>query len=67
MKRGAKAMSLLLVLPALGAYVHNDSLPLGARDINLLGGGDVQVPQIGLQLSIGSLEVEEGLHTVKHG
>lgn len=30
-------------------------------DVHLLGSGDVQVPQVALQLLVGSLQVEQGL------
>ena len=45
----------------LRSHMHDDGLPGGACNINLLGRGDVQVAQIGLQLLVGGLQVEQGL------
>ena len=41
--------------------MDDDCLP-GAPYINLCRAGDVQVPQISLQLLVGCFQVEESLH-----
>jgi hypothetical protein len=42
-------------------HVHNDRLAAAALHVDLLGAGDVQVTQVGLQLTVGGLQVEQGL------
>ena len=49
-------------LPPAGWCPHldHDGLPRG-RDIDLLGAVDVQVAQVGLELGVGGLQVEQSL------
>lgn len=46
--------------------MDDDGLASGALDVNLLGSSDVQVAQVGLQLLVGSLEVEQSLQKIKY-
>mmetsp|Transcript_6257 Transcript_6257/g.17970 ORF Transcript_6257/g.17970 Transcript_6257/m.17970 type:complete len:237 (-) Transcript_6257:85-795(-) len=53
-------LDLVEALQQPEGHVNDDGLA-AASDINLLGGGDVQVPQVRLQLRVGCLQVEQSL------
>lgn len=47
-------------------HMDDDGLAGAASNIDLLGGGDVEVTQVSLELCVGGLQVEESLHTIKN-
>jgi len=53
-------LDLLEALPQAEGHVDDDGLPPSAR-VNLLGGHDVKIPQVALELRARGLQVEQSL------
>jgi hypothetical protein len=61
--RRSGPVSASAVRMVVGAHMDDDCLSLRSLDLHLLCGCDVQVTKIGLQLGIGSLQIEKSLCT----